>query len=103
MGRNAISLDQPFRVSGSPGQTEDERFRQEVAIKFVRSGRAADESARRRFEREVQAAYSLNQPGCVGRRNLTVGLSQKLIANKFDGSRIRQRVGRRELMRKQDG
>jgi serine/threonine protein kinase len=41
---------------------EDERLRREVAIKFIRSGGAADESARRRFEREAQAASSLNHP-----------------------------------------
>src|SRR5215472_17331202 len=41
---------------------EDERLRREVAIKFIRTGRAADENARRRFEREAQAASSLNHP-----------------------------------------
>jgi len=41
---------------------EDERLRREVAVKFIHSGRAADESARRRFEREAQAASSLNHP-----------------------------------------
>src|SRR5215510_7226640 len=41
---------------------EDERLRREVAIKFIRSGKAADESARHRFEREAQAASSLNHP-----------------------------------------
>jgi len=40
---------------------EDERLRREVAIKFIRSSKAADESARHRFEREAQAA-SLNHP-----------------------------------------
>jgi TolB-like protein/tRNA A-37 threonylcarbamoyl transferase component Bud32 len=41
---------------------EDERLRRKVAIKFIRSSKAADESARHRFEREAQAASSLNHP-----------------------------------------
>jgi non-specific serine/threonine protein kinase len=41
---------------------EDERLRRDVAIKFIRSSKAGDESARRRFEREAQAASSLNHP-----------------------------------------
>src|SRR5215470_8403463 len=41
---------------------EDERLRREVAIKFIRSSKATDESARHRFEREAQAASSLNHP-----------------------------------------
>jgi serine/threonine protein kinase len=51
--------------SGGMGQVyaaEDERLHREVAIKFISPGRAADESARRRFEREAQAASALNHP-----------------------------------------
>jgi serine/threonine protein kinase/tetratricopeptide (TPR) repeat protein len=41
---------------------EDERLRREVAIKFISREKAGDERARRRFEREAQAASALNHP-----------------------------------------
>jgi len=41
---------------------QDERLRRKVAIKFIRSGGPASEDARRRFEREAQAASTLNHP-----------------------------------------
>ncbi len=41
---------------------EDERLRRKVAVKFIPRERAGDESARRRFEREAQAASALNHP-----------------------------------------
>jgi len=40
----------------------DERLRHDVAIKFISLGKAADENARRRFEREAQVASPLNHP-----------------------------------------
>jgi serine/threonine protein kinase len=51
--------------SGGMGEVyaaEDERLRRDVAIKFISPGKAADEHARRRFEREAQAAAALNHP-----------------------------------------
>jgi eukaryotic-like serine/threonine-protein kinase len=51
--------------SGGMGEVyaaEDERLRRDVAIKFISHGKAADENARRRFEREAQAASALNHP-----------------------------------------
>ncbi len=51
--------------SGGMGEVyaaEDERLRRNVAIKFISLGKAADENARRRFEREAQAASALNHP-----------------------------------------
>jgi serine/threonine protein kinase len=51
--------------SGGMGEVysaEDERLRRNVAIKFISVGKAADENARRRFEREAQAASALNHP-----------------------------------------
>ena len=51
--------------SGGMGEVyaaEDERLRRDVAIKFISLGKAADENARRRFEREAQAASALNHP-----------------------------------------
>ena len=49
--------------SGGMGEVyaaEDERLRRQVAIKFISRERAVDEPARRRFEREAQAASALN-------------------------------------------
>jgi serine/threonine protein kinase len=49
--------------SGGMGEVyaaEDERLRRDVAIKFISLGKAGDENARRRFEREAQAASALN-------------------------------------------
>lgn len=51
--------------SGGMGEVyaaEDERLRRDVAIKFISLGKMADENARRRFEREAQAASALNHP-----------------------------------------
>jgi len=51
--------------SGGMGEVyaaEDERLRRDVAIKFISAGKAVDESSRRRFEREAQAASALNHP-----------------------------------------
>ena len=51
--------------SGGMGEVyagEDERLRREVAIKFIPREKATDEQTRRRFEREAQAASSLNHP-----------------------------------------
>jgi eukaryotic-like serine/threonine-protein kinase len=51
--------------SGGMGEVyaaEDERLRREVAIKFISLRKATDENARRRFEREAQAASALNHP-----------------------------------------
>ncbi len=51
--------------SGGMGEVyaaEDERLRRDVAIKFISLGKAGDENARRRFEREAQAASALNHP-----------------------------------------
>jgi serine/threonine protein kinase len=51
--------------SGGMGEVyaaEDERLRRDVAIKFISAGKALDENARRRFEREAQAASALNHP-----------------------------------------
>ena len=51
--------------SGGMGEVyaaEDERLRRQVAIKFISRERAVDEPARRRFEREAQAASALNHP-----------------------------------------
>jgi serine/threonine protein kinase len=49
--------------SGGMGEVyaaEDERLRRDVAIKFISLAKAADKNARRRFEREAQAASALN-------------------------------------------
>src|SRR5215470_9943754 len=51
--------------SGGMGEVyaaEDPRLRREVAIKLIAKNKATDEDARRRFEREAQAASALNHP-----------------------------------------
>jgi len=51
--------------SGGMGEVyaaEDELLRRGVAIKFISHGKAADEKARHRFQREAQAASALNHP-----------------------------------------
>jgi len=67
MERLRISHYRILRRLGSGGMgevyaAEDERLRRNVAIKFISRGKAADENARRRFEREAQAASALNHP-----------------------------------------
>jgi serine/threonine protein kinase len=62
-----ISRYRILRRLGSGGMgdvyaAQDERLRRKVAIKFIRSGAPVSEDARRRFEREAQAACTLNHP-----------------------------------------
>jgi serine/threonine protein kinase/tetratricopeptide (TPR) repeat protein len=80
--------------SGGMGQVyaaEDERLHREVAIKFISPGRAADEKARHRFEREAQAASALNHPNICTVFEVSEHDGQPfLVMELLDGQDLRQ-------------
>ena len=80
--------------SGGMGQVyaaEDERLHREVAIKFISPGRAADEKARLRFEREAQAASALNHPNICTVFEVSEHDGQPfLVMELLDGQDLRQ-------------
>jgi eukaryotic-like serine/threonine-protein kinase len=80
--------------SGGMGQVyaaEDERLHREVAIKFISPGRAADEKARLRFEREAQAASALNHPNICTIFEVSEHEGQPfLVMELLDGKDLRQ-------------
>jgi serine/threonine protein kinase len=80
--------------SGGMGEVyaaEDERLRRDVAIKFISPGKAADENARRRFEREAQAASALNHPNICTIFEVSEHEGQPfLVMELLDGKDLRQ-------------
>jgi serine/threonine protein kinase len=91
-----ISHYRILRRLGSGGMGEvyaavDERLRRDVAIKFISLGKAADESARRRFEREAQAASALNHPNICTIFEVSEHEGQPfLVIELLDGQDLRQ-------------
>ena len=70
---------------------EDERLRRNVAIKFISHGKAADEEARRRFEREARAASALNHPNICTIFEVSEHDGQPLLVMELlDGQDLRQ-------------
>jgi len=70
---------------------EDERLRRAVAIKFISRGKAADEKARHRFEREAQAASALNHPNICTIFEVSEYEGQPfLVMELLDGQDLRQ-------------
>ncbi len=80
--------------SGGMGEVyaaEDERLRRDVAIKFISLGKAANENARRRFEREAQAASALNHPNICTIFEVSEHEGQPfLVMELLDGQDLRQ-------------
>jgi eukaryotic-like serine/threonine-protein kinase len=80
--------------SGGMGEVysaEDERLRRNLAIKFISVGKAADENARRRFEREAQAASALNHPNICTVFEVSEHEGQPfLVMELLDGRDLRQ-------------
>src|SRR5262249_8390340 len=80
--------------SGGMGEVyaaEDERLRREVAIKFISPAKTADENARRRFEREAQAASALNHPNICTIFEVSEHEGQLFLVMEFlDGQDLRQ-------------
>jgi serine/threonine protein kinase len=80
--------------SGGMGEVysaEDEQLRRNVAIKFISVGKAADENARRRFEREAQAASALNHPNICTVFEVSEHEGQPfLVMELLDGRDLRQ-------------
>jgi eukaryotic-like serine/threonine-protein kinase len=80
--------------SGGMGEVyaaEDERLRREVAIKFISPAKSADENARRRFEREAQAASALNHPNICAIFEVSEHEGQLFLVMEFlDGQDLRQ-------------
>jgi eukaryotic-like serine/threonine-protein kinase len=91
-----ISHYRILRRLGSGGMgdvyaAEDERLRRDVAIKFISLGKAADENARRRFEREAQAASALNHPNICTIFEVSEHEGQPfLVMELLDGQDLRQ-------------
>jgi serine/threonine protein kinase/tetratricopeptide (TPR) repeat protein len=91
-----ISHYRILRRLGSGGMGEvyaaqDERLRRDVAIKFISFGKAADENARRRFEREAQAASALNHPNICTIFEVSEHEGQPfLVMELLDGQDLRQ-------------
>jgi serine/threonine protein kinase len=91
-----ISHYRILRRLGSGGMGEvyaavDERLRRDVAIKFISLGKASDENARRRFEREAQAASALNHPNICTIFDVSEHEGQPfLVMELLDGQDLRQ-------------
>jgi TolB-like protein len=91
-----ISHYRILRRLGSGGMGEvyaavDERLRRDVAIKFISLGKASDENARRRFEREAQAASALNHPNICTIFEVSEHEGQPfLVMELLDGQDLRQ-------------
>jgi TolB-like protein len=91
-----ISHYRILRRLGSGGMGEvyaakDERLRRDVAIKFISPKKASDENARRRFEREAQAASALNHPNICTIFEVNENEGQPfLVMELLDGQDLRQ-------------
>ena len=76
---------------------EDERLRRQVAIKFISRERVVDEPARRRFEREAQAASALNHPNICTIHEVNEHEGQPfLVMELLEGQDLRDKISRPE-------